>query len=1051
MTRYALIIGLSEYQNFTALPKTTTDAETIACILEQYGDFRVERLPKKANVQKDGYVMKAGSVSEEQFWDALQTFRERAKQQEALIYFTGHGFTLARFSRKQKGYLATSDCRVQLQESTIVRQNNGIELEELAEYLQEGEFSSLVMMLDCCHSGSLLAERSAKNSLKLLEKRDTFIIAACREFETAKAVKSEEHSVFSGAVIGGLGRENADRDRKITCNRLFDFIRREIGGRLQEPVYQGSGGGIVLVNYTREEQKNVSDRFAEEIIDLEQKIREAILNLRRQRRQIVIESTNLTKSIRWLEKLRQSYNEALAKITGNIGQWMQAERTTIYFMNEDKDQLWSIFAQHHEITTESEEKSLEITVRVGRGIAGEVAESAVSKIIPYPAYDHKNSEEIRKQDRRNNFKTYTLLTIPVINESEEVFAVIQFVNKLRSNSNDPSIDRHEQNFEKYSAIGFTRSDLRKFIKLLSTSSIQQMLEGLQDYYNLAVQLKGSIKSTQAAEALSSSSQDLTEALQQVMDAAKILMNADRSTLWLLDRTGQKLWTEIPAKTGKLKYRELSIRKKSFAGQIVKSSRHGNYSPLNIPLDVHEHPDADMAKQFDRLNNYRTCSLLCMPVSIYDEKSPHKKRLIGVTQLVNKTREGFPPYQPIFSDEVPECFEISFGQEDIRRMAAFNAQAAMVIQNAREFSESERNKILYSTLDNAAIVAQHGLGAEKVMLYLNDRDRDRFWTLVEEKNHEMQNYKCLLGGETIEKVARSQQPEYIADPKLRAKRLYDRSRVIFPLINRKKELLAIIEARGKLIRDRGKHRGFERTDIEKFLYEYSETVLSFLNSCLSYYEIVEMQQRAALLKKAQSEVLNAKRTDSMERVMAAARNLINADRCTLWRFDPGDRILIAEGYVGGQGLISFSLKVPLGKGYVGKAAEDALENEEGELKVLKVDFDLYGDRPRCEEAVKADRQYLYRTCSLLCLPIFNKENELMGVLQLVNKRREGDFLEPSFQEYSEVAPECFRMSFSDRDVRQLEEFNRIVGTLIYEDIIFEEIRQKTEEFRQDIIG
>lgn len=1050
MTRYALIIGIPEYQNFAALPKTTTDAEKIACILEQYGDFRVERLPKKANAQKDGYTMKAGGVNEEQFWDALQTFRERAKQKEALIYFTGHGFTVARFSRKQKGYLATSDCRVKFQENTIVRQNNGIELEELAEYLQEGEFSSLVMILDCCHSGSLLAERSAKNSLKLLGKRDSFIIAACREFETAKAVKSEENSVFSGAVIRGLARENADRDRKITCNRLFDFIRRELGGKLQEPVYQGSGGGIVLVNYAREENKNSSDRFAEEIIDLEQKIREAILDLRRQRRQIVIESTNLTKSIRWLEKLRQSYNEALAKITSNIGQWMQAERTTIYFMNEDKDQLWSIFAQHDEDTNESAEKSLEITVRVGRGIAGEVAESGESKIISYPAYDHKNSEEIRKQDRRNNFKTHTLLTIPVINESEEVFAVVQFVNKLRKNSSDPPIDRQEKNFEKYSAIGFIRSDLRKFVKLLSTSSIQQMLEGLQDYYNLAVQLKGSIKSTQAAEALSSSSQDLTEALQQVMDAAKTLMNADRSTLWLLDRTGQKLWTEIPSKTGKLKYRELSIRKKSFAGQIVKNARHGHYNPLNIPLDVHEHPDADMAKQFDRLNNYRTCSLLCMPVSIYDEKSPYKKRLIGVTQLVNKTREGFPPYQPTFSDEVPECFEISFGQEDMRRMAAFNAQAAMVIQNAREFSESERNKILYFILNSASMVSQRGLDAENVTIYLHDLERDNFWTLVSEKKDEVQNCKRQLGGEMIEKVARSQQPEYIADPKFRAKRPFDRSQVIFPLTNRKHKILAIIEAKGKMIHEGSKNRGFDRTDIEKFLYEYSETVLSFLNSCLSYCEVVEMQQRAALLKKAQSEVLNAKRTDSMERVMAAARNLVNADRCTLWRFDPRDRALIAEGYVGRTGLISFSLKVPLDKGYVGKAAVEALENEGGESKVLKVDFDLYDDRPRCEEAVKADKQYLYRTCSLLCLPIFNKEDDLMGVLQLVNKRREGVFPEPNFQEYSEVAPECFRMSFSDRDVRQLEEFNRIVGTLIYEDIIFEEIRQKTEEFRQDII-
>ena len=58
MARDALIVGINRYQ-YQGLPNLNSpalDAEAIAVLLEQYGDFRVTRLPEAVNTEKQPYV-----------------------------------------------------------------------------------------------------------------------------------------------------------------------------------------------------------------------------------------------------------------------------------------------------------------------------------------------------------------------------------------------------------------------------------------------------------------------------------------------------------------------------------------------------------------------------------------------------------------------------------------------------------------------------------------------------------------------------------------------------------------------------------------------------------------------------------------------------------------------------------------------------------------------------------------------------------------------------------------------------------------------------------
>jgi tetratricopeptide (TPR) repeat protein len=245
MARYALVIGIAEYDSSSlpTLKKSATDAEAVARILEQYGNFQeVIRLPRRWIKEESRYEIAINKrLTGEELIQGLKIFLlEQAAQQEALIYFAGHGFEALSPMGVKKGYLATSNCAID--------GRNAIPLDEFNWLISQSELSSLVVLLDCCHAGSLLERNLLEPTLTAFEtKPDYYFITACRSFE--KAYEDAEHGIFTGAVLKGLALLNADEDGQVSSDRAFDFIRRELKGSGQEPIRMGRGRSITLVTY----------------------------------------------------------------------------------------------------------------------------------------------------------------------------------------------------------------------------------------------------------------------------------------------------------------------------------------------------------------------------------------------------------------------------------------------------------------------------------------------------------------------------------------------------------------------------------------------------------------------------------------------------------------------------------------------------------------------------------------------------------------------------------------------------------------------------------
>lgn len=400
-----------------------------------------------------------------------------------------------------------------------------------------------------------------------------------------------------------------------------------------------------------------------------------------QKLEVVNQTLSMLDDVLSSQRFDAILDEMLRSITLKTGELLNADRTTIFILDEEKDELWSLVAK------DENGKHLELRIPINVGIAGEVATTRQAVNIPYDFYDDPRSRAAQAIDKKNHYRTYTMLTMPLLSQSGDLVAVVQLINKLKLHP-----DPYASLEEKIDLKGFTAEDEQIFWDF--APSIGLILESSRSFYRATQQQRAASALMKATTALSQSSLDLEETLKMVMDEAKELMQADRSTLWLLDRDRHQLWTKIPINET---LQEIRIPMDAgFAGKVATSGE-----PLLIPFDLYEDADSETAKETDRKTGYRTCSMLCMPIFNANGE------LIAVTQLVNKRKQGeHPPYDPETYPEVPDCWRASFNRADLEFMKVFNIQAGVALQNAKLFAtvkqQEQMQRDILRSLSNGVI-------------------------------------------------------------------------------------------------------------------------------------------------------------------------------------------------------------------------------------------------------------------------------------------------------------------------------------------------------------
>ncbi len=238
MSRDALVIGINtySYERLNNLTAPGQDAEAVAKLLENYGDFKVTRLPAVKDKQNNTIrVGQKTKVTLTQLKEAIvRLFKPNGKPPDtALLYFSGHG--LREDLGISQGFLASSDANPDMG-------NWGLSLQWLRRLLQESEVRQQIIILDCCYAGEVLniAEADPGDRGK---GRDRCFIAAARAFEIAYEEIDGNHSVLTAALIKGL---EPQQNRWVTNYTLVDLLNQEENAFPQRPIFSNSGEPINL-------------------------------------------------------------------------------------------------------------------------------------------------------------------------------------------------------------------------------------------------------------------------------------------------------------------------------------------------------------------------------------------------------------------------------------------------------------------------------------------------------------------------------------------------------------------------------------------------------------------------------------------------------------------------------------------------------------------------------------------------------------------------------------------------------------------------------------
>jgi GAF domain-containing protein len=99
-------------------------------------------------------------------------------------------------------------------------------------------------------------------------------------------------------------------------------------------------------------------------------------------------------------------------------QAVDAERATVYLVDDTKNELWSRLAQRH---------PNEIHLPLGKGIAGIVGKTGETINVPDAYGDPRFDREV---DRNTGFRTLNMLAVPIWSpDGRKVTGVIQVLNK----------------------------------------------------------------------------------------------------------------------------------------------------------------------------------------------------------------------------------------------------------------------------------------------------------------------------------------------------------------------------------------------------------------------------------------------------------------------------------------------------------------------------------------------------------------------------------------------------------------------------------------------
>jgi hypothetical protein len=249
--RKALLVATGTYSDpgLAQLQAPAGDVDSLARVLGDgsIGHFDVEELVDRPT---------------EEVKKAIEGFFGAAKPSDLLLlYFSCHGV----LSQSRRFYFATASTALQYLRATAIEDGfvNGV--------IQESRARSIVLILDCCHSGAFGKGMAPKSALTVdvehrFEGRGRVTLSASTELQYAfeeadpatginELAPSTPGSLFTSCLVDGLrsGEADMDRDGEIGVDELYDYVCQKVRERSphQTPGMAGDVRGEIVIAHSQ--------------------------------------------------------------------------------------------------------------------------------------------------------------------------------------------------------------------------------------------------------------------------------------------------------------------------------------------------------------------------------------------------------------------------------------------------------------------------------------------------------------------------------------------------------------------------------------------------------------------------------------------------------------------------------------------------------------------------------------------------------------------------------------------------------------------------------
>lgn len=294
-------------------------------------------------------------------------------------------------------------------------------------------------------------------------------------------------------------------------------------------------------------------------------------------------------------------DELLRLIVDRVTEMMEADRSTIFLVDEDRGEIWSKVAQGENIT--------EIRMPMGKGIAGWVIQNGKNINIKDVYRDERFNPDI---DKSTGYHTESLLCVPLRGKQGNILGVIQTLNKKGGHFSVED-ERLLEVIGSQVSIAIENAQLvlsvlAKNIELVEAQeALARKVEELDVLYKLEKEMSSAIGQEQI--------------LYRVLRRAVDLVGCEAGSIVILAEDSEELIFASAVGSREDEVRKLRLpRGAGVAGWVAE---HGETALVNDPASDQRH-----LKDLEKELEFPVKNLLAVPLAVAGET-------IGAVELLNK--------------------------------------------------------------------------------------------------------------------------------------------------------------------------------------------------------------------------------------------------------------------------------------------------------------------------------------------------------------------------------------------------------------------------------